>query len=228
MSARPRPAANLFPLLLAGVLAALSYWLELASRAPEVAKTGKLRHDPDTIVENFEVRRFDASGALQHTLTAERMVHYPDDDSALVSAPHITLHRPPPTTINAREARITSRAEHIELIDDVLVTRAGQAGKPETRLATARMDVWPDDEIAKTTAPVTITQGASRLVGEGGLNVDQKTLVYVLEGPVTGVFFRSPLAAAPATTDRPPPPPQPAAAARPRAKASSKQPAPRR
>lgn len=192
MPTRLRPATNLFPLLLAGVLAALSYWLELASRAPEVAKADKLRHDPDTLVENFEVRRFDAQGVLQHSMIAERLIHYPDDDSAVVFAPRITWHRPPPTTISALEAHVSSRAEHIELIDEVRVIRAGVAGKPETTLTTARMDVWPDDEVARTTAPVTITQGASRIHGEGGLNVDQKSLVYVLEGPVTGVFFRSP------------------------------------
>lgn len=226
MSARTRPATNPFPLLLAGVLAALSYWLELTSRAPEVAKAGKLRHDPDAIVENFEVRRFDAHGARQHTLTAERMVHYPDDDSAVVSAPRLILHRPPPTTLEARQAQISSQGEHIALIDEVRITRAGGADKPDTTLTTTRMDVWPEEEVARTTAPVTITQGASRIRGEGGLNVDQKSLVYVLEGPVTGVFFRSP--PAPATAVQPAPPPRPTAASKPKARASSKKTASRR
>ncbi|MFN6961011.1 MAG: LPS export ABC transporter periplasmic protein LptC [Rhodocyclaceae bacterium] len=229
MPARLRPATNPFPLLLAGILAALSHWLDLATRVPDVARDGKLRHDPDTIVENFEVRRFDAQGTLRHTLTAGRMVHYPDDDSATVFAPHITWHRPPPTMISAREAHVSSRAERIELIDDVRITRAGVAGKPETTLTTARMDVWPDDELARTSLPVTITQGASRIHGEGGLSVDQKSLVYVLEGPVTGVFFRSPRAVAPATVARPAPPSQPPAAApKPRDRASSNKSASRR
>ncbi|WP_126447192.1 LPS export ABC transporter periplasmic protein LptC [Sulfuricystis multivorans] len=203
MPARPRTAANLFPLLLAGILAALSYWLELASRAPEVAKAGKLRHDPDTIVENFEVRRFDPQGALQHTLTARQMVHYPDDDTAVVFEPRIVWHRPPPTTLEAREAHISSRGEHVALIDDVRITRDGSAGKPQTILTTARMDVWPDDELAKSTQPVTITQGASRIRGEGGMNVDQKSLIYVLEGPVEGVFFRTASPPAATRTARP-------------------------
>lgn len=218
MSARPRPTTNLFPLLLAGTLAALSYWLDLASRAPDLAQSGKLRHDPDTIVENFEVRRYDAQGTLQHTMIAERMIHYPDDDSAEVSAPRLIWHRPPPTTLTAGKAHITSKGEHVELIDDVRITRAGPAGGPATTLLTARMDVWPDDEIAKTTTPVTITQGASRIHGEGGLNADQKSLIYVLEGPVTGVFFRSPHAANTKTA----PPPQPRVAAKPLGGASAK------
>lgn len=224
MSAHPRPTTNLFPLLLAGVLAALSYWLELASRAPDIAKGGKLRHEPDTIVENFEVRRFDAQGALQHTMIAERMIHYPDDDSAEVSAPRIVWHRPPQTTLEAGEARIMSGGEHVALVDGVRITRAGSAGRPATLLTTERMDVWPDDELAKATTPVTITQGASRIQGEGGLNVDQKSLIYVLEGPVTGVFFRSPREA----DKKPAAVSQPRAAPKPRDRASSKKSAPRR
>jgi lipopolysaccharide export system protein LptC len=221
MSAHLRAATNLFPLVLAGVLAALSYWLELASRTPDVAHGGKLRHDPDTIVENFEVRRFDTQGALQHTLSAERMVHYPDDDSAVVTAPRLVWLRPPPTTLVAREAHISSRGEHIALIDDVRITRAGTAGKPDTLLTTARLDVWPDEEIAKSSVPVTITQGESRIRGEGGLSANQKNLIYVLEGPVTGVFFRS----SPSSAAKPAPAARPAAPAKPRPKPSAKKPA---
>ena len=211
MFAHSRTAANLFPLLLIGILAALSYWLELASRAPEARSDGKLRHDPDTIVENFEVRRYDAQGALQHTLSAERMVHYPDDDTAEVFAPRLTLHRSPPTKISARSAYIASRGERIELLDEVRITRGGKAGKPETVLATTHMDVWPEKEFAKTTEAVTITQGASRLTGAGGLSIDQKSLVYVLEGPVEGVFFRSPQSTIPPSTAPAAAPRQPSA-----------------
>lgn len=191
MTTLHRPAANLFPVLVAGILAALSYWLEVASRAPETRQAGQLRHDPDTIVENFEVRRFDALGALQHTLTAERMVHYPDDDTAVIVSPRLILHRPPPTTVEAGAAQVLSGGEHIELLDGVRVTRSGLAGKPDTLLTTTRMDVWPEAEIAKTREPVTITQGASHVRGEGGLSIDQKSLVYVLEGPVSGTFYSS-------------------------------------
>lgn len=191
MTTLHRPAANLFPLLVAGILAALSYWLEVASRAPETRQASQLRHDPDTIVENFEVRRFDALGALQHTLTAERMVHYPDDDTAVIVSPRLTLHRPPPTTVEARTAQVSGGGEHIVLLDEVRVSRSGHPGKPDTLLTTTRMDVWPEAEIAKTSEPVTITQGASHVRGEGGLSIDQKSLVYVLEGPVSGTFYSS-------------------------------------
>ncbi len=190
MPTRANPAATLFPLLLAGLLAGMSYWLELASRAPTTTNDGKSRHDPDFIVKDFEVRRFDPQGNLQHTVVADLMRHYPDDDSTVVLSPRITYHRNPPTFINAREAQISSKGEHVTLIDDVRVTRTGVSNKPDTVLTTTRLEAWPDDEIAKSNVPVTITQGQTNVRGSG-LSVDNKTSFYTLDGPVQGVFFRT-------------------------------------
>jgi len=201
MPTRANPAATLFPLLLAGLLAGMSYWLELASRAPTTTHDGKSRHDPDFIVKNFEVRRFDPQGNLQHTVVADLMRHYPDDDSTVVLEPRLTYHRNPPTFINAREAQISSKGEHVTLIDGVRITRTGVGNKPDTVLTTNRLEAWPDDEIAKSNAPVTITQGQTNVHGSG-LSVDNKTSFYTLDGPVQGVFFRAANAqpASPATT----------------------------
>lgn len=201
MPTRANPAATLFPLLLAGLLAGMSYWLELATRPQANGNDGKSRHDPDYIVEKFEVRRFDPQGALQHTVVADLMRHYPDDDSTVVIAPHLTYHRIPPTFVSAREAHIDSEGKHVELIDDVRVTRAGIEGKPDTVLTTTRLDAYPDDEIATTNVPVTITQGQTNINGSA-MNANNKTAIYVLEGPVRGIFFRdggSPAKVLPAT-----------------------------
>lgn len=229
MSVRTNPAAALFPLLVVGLLAGMSYWLELASRVPPGKDDGKSRHDPDYIVEKFEVRRFDPQGNLQHTVVADLMRHYPDDDTTVVLAPRLTYHRAPPTQIAAREAHVSSKGEHVELIDDVRVTRVGQAGKPDTELTTARLDAWPDDEIARTDRPVTIKQGQTHVDGSG-LSVDNKTSIYVLEGPVRGVFFRdggAPARAQPAVTPQPTTPPvtKPAPTAKKKTKPAAKRPA---
>lgn len=195
MSLRAQRSATLFPLLLVGLLAGLSYWLALASRVPTPTLDGKPRHDPDYIVTQFEVRRFDPQGQLQHTIVAAQMRHYPGDDSAIVSAPHITYHRDPPTSIMAHEARIDSDGEHVQLFGDVRLTRGSLDGKPEIVLTTSRLDVWPTTEVARSNEPVTIAQGLSEIRGSG-LNADNKAAVYVLEGPVQGVFFRQGGAAA--------------------------------
>lgn len=182
-------AATLFPLLLAGLLAGMTYWLDITSRPPAGARDGKSRHDPDYLVEHFTVQRFGPEGNLQHTLHAMSMRHYPDDDSTTVVAPDVTWHRTPVTHITAREAQLDSEGKHVQLIDDVRVVRAGIQERPDTVLTTARLDLWPDDEIASNTVPVTIVQGRSRVDGSR-LNANNKTATYVLSGPVDGLFHR--------------------------------------
>lgn len=189
MPPRTNLTATLFPLILAGLLAGITYWLDLASR-PQVATDGKSRHDPDYIIENFEVQRFGPEGVHQHTLRAKEMRHYPDDDSSEILAPDLTYHREPPTHITARRAKMSSEGKHVELIDDVRITRGAFNDKPATVLTTSRLDAWPDDEIASNKEPVTIVQGQSNVQGSR-MHANNKTAIYVLEGPVHGIFPRN-------------------------------------
>jgi len=191
MQGRFGPSATLFPLILIASLAGMTYWLDLASRAPTGASDGKTRHDPDYIVENFEVRRFDPEGALQHSLRAPLMRHFPDDDSTTVFSPNLTYHRVPPTHVSAREGQINSGATHVELIDEVRIIRGGSAGKPDSVLTTSHLDAYPDDEVATSKMPVTITQGQTIVTGSG-LDANNKTQIYLLDGPVHGIFHRNP------------------------------------
>lgn len=189
MLARDNFATSLFPLLIAGLLAAMTFWLERAARPPVTGMEGKTRHDPDYSVDNFTVRRFGPEGFLQHTLHATHMRHFPDDDSTLVLDPELTYHRTPETRVSAQKAYLDSGAKHIQLVDDVMVRRAG-SNKPETVLTTHVLDVTPDDETASTDAPVTITQGQSNVRGSG-LRADNKIGLYVLSGRVNGLFHRN-------------------------------------
>lgn len=207
MSSRAHPVANLFPLVLAGLLVATSFWLEQASRPRSGSDSGLMRHDPDYRIDNFHLRRFDETGVLQHTLLGDRLLHYPDDDSTTVMTPRLTYHREPPTFVTAREGRLNSGATHVELIDDVRVIRGGKSGKPDSVLTTQRLDAYPDDEVARTDIPAIITQGQSHIRGNS-LNANNKTATYVLDGEVRGTFYRNQnvVAAQPRATEPPPAP----------------------
>lgn len=190
MRARAPAGAHLFPLLIAGLLAGLTWWLAIASRPADGPDDGGARHGPDYFIENFEVRRYGPDGVLQHTLRAERLTHYPADDSSVVMAPDLTWHRVPFTHVTAREGRVSGNGEHVELLGDVRVVRGALRGKAATVLTTARLEVWPDQEVAANREPVTIVQGRSEVHGSR-LHADNKIATYVLEGPVRGIFHRS-------------------------------------
>lgn len=179
-------SASLFPLAMLVLLAALTFWL---NRVIEGDKPrGPQRHDPDYWVENFVVRRFDLDGKLQHTLVARKLLHYPDDDTTIVTSPQLTYHQGAPAEISARMAYVGTDGKEIDLVDDVRVVRQGATGDgPPTVLETRALKIFPDAEKGHTGAPVVITQGKSILRGSG-LEFDNKTGVTVLRGRVTGTL----------------------------------------
>ncbi len=184
---RPR-SQTLFPLGVLTLLAALTFWLQYAIQPPEAARDGKNRHDPDFIIQNFTLKRFDQKGELQHTLTAEKMVHFPDDDSTVVTHPYVIFTgREEPTRVRANQALVSADGEEVVLVGDVLVTREGSAQREEMSLATSVLTVYPDDEISRTTAPVTLRRGKS-VVNGVGLEANNITGIASLHSQVRGVI----------------------------------------
>lgn len=184
------PHSTLLPLVILSILAGFTLWLERTSRDETRGPDPKLRHDPDFWVDNFIVRRFNVDGSIQHTINASRMLHFPDDESTEISEPRIAYFRDGRTaTITARNARLNKDGERLRLIGEVRVIHADPRGT-STAIDTEELLIIPDEEQAHTAVPVTITQGRSVLRGEGGMDMNNKTRMTVLKGPVTGTIYR--------------------------------------
>jgi lipopolysaccharide export system protein LptC len=182
---------SLFPLAVLTLLAALTFWLERATQVGEGAPDGKLRHDPDFIVSDFTVRKFDLQGALQYALVAQRMVHYPDDESTEVESPHLTyFSRPPIMRISSRRANISKDGNEVVLIDDVRAVREPSAKDPEMVLLTTELSIYPDQEFAATDKAVKLIHGKSVLNGVG-MELDNKAQLYRILGNATGTLHRT-------------------------------------
>jgi len=182
-------AASLFPLAMLLLLAALTFWLNRVIQSDN--PHGPLRHDPDYWAERFELRRFDIGGKLQHTLVAEKLLHYPDDDTTVVTAPHLIYHQQPPSEMSARMAYIGRDGKEVDLVGDVRVIRhAAVDGMPDTVAESRTLQVFPDDEKAHTDDPVVITQGRSVMRGSGG-DIDNGSGISTLRGRVTGTLYRN-------------------------------------
>ena len=68
---------------------------------------------------------------------------------------------------------MSSNGENVYFKDDVKVTRAAYADRSEMVLRTTFLHVIPDDNIAKTDRPVTITDAAT-VVNAVGLRTEQR------------------------------------------------------
>lgn len=184
-------SSQIFPLILIGLLAALTFWLERIVDIPESRRDGKLRHDPDTVVENFMLRRFNSEGMLQSRLKAPHMLHYPDDDSSLIQKPYFTYYRPnlPDTVITGEQGRVTEKGDKVYLWGNVVATRAASPMRAEMVARTPDLTIRPNDGTGFTDSPVEITQASSWMKGIG-MDIDNNTSVFILRSQVTGIFNR--------------------------------------
>lgn len=181
---------SLFPVGILTLLAALTFWLDRVTQVDAARDDSKRRHDPDYIAEAFTVKAFGAEGHLESTLTAARMVHYPDDDTTLMSTPRLSSHRGTRAThVTAEQALVGPDGREMTLVGNVRAVRDATRSDPEVVLTTQTLTLFPDDEIMRTPAPVTVTQGASVLRGTG-LDADNRSGTLQLLGSVSGTIER--------------------------------------
>lgn len=184
-------SANLFPIMLLTLLAALTFWLERTTQGDNSASNGKGRHDPDFIVSELNMRQFNLDGSLKHALTARKMLHYTDDDSTVVTDPALTFYaHAQPTRLSARQAKVSQDGKEVRLTDAVRMVRDASVDAPELVVTTAELLVHPDDEIARSASPVTITQGRSIILGSG-IEADNRERTLKLLGRVHGTIYQS-------------------------------------
>ena len=152
-----------FPVLLLAAVAAVTVWLDRHVQPPEIANTGKARHDPDYIAENFTVTRIGPDGAVRYKMKARRMQHYPDDDTTDLEAPNVVNFRDAGITMTAssKTAKLSSNGDDVYLQDDVRLTRSAYENHSELVMLTTWLHVVPD-------APLLVRQHADYLTRAKG------------------------------------------------------------
>jgi lipopolysaccharide export system protein LptC len=177
-----------FPLALLAVLAAVTFWLDRVVQPPP-ADAEPSTAEPDYIVDGLSAARMDREGRLRHTLRAQKMTHYPENDTTLLVQPRFVAYgeRHAPVVVTAKHARMSGNGENVYFEDDVRVVRAQEGNRPELVLETSFLHVIPDANIAKTDRPVTI-RDATAVVTASGLELNSETRVLNLQGRVRGTF----------------------------------------
>ncbi|MCA3129908.1 MAG: LPS export ABC transporter periplasmic protein LptC [Betaproteobacteria bacterium] len=158
-----------YPVLLLALLAGLTGWLDQRVRPPTPPRDGTSRHDPDMIMENFAAVKLYPDGTRRHALNGRRMVHHPDDDSTQVEEPEFFHYAPPaaPVHATARRALLSRNGESVFFTGAVRISRAAYADAPPLHLATEFLHLIPDQDLARTDKPVTLTRGTLRADGVG-------------------------------------------------------------
>ncbi len=162
--------AAIISLVLLGILAMMTYYLaEFAGRDENSPRQRKLTHEPDYYVEHFALTRLDAQGRPSFTLTAERLIHFPDDDTTEYSQPRLVSLDPdkPKITLTADRGNSSSDGVETHLHDNVVLTRAATESNDPLRITTEYILLLSEDDIARTDRFVRIVNGPSVLTGIG-------------------------------------------------------------
>ena len=179
---------QLFPIVLLAILAGLTFWLnEAVQEGPKVTESA--RHDPDFIVDNIVARRMDVNGNIKHTLYADRMTHYPDDDTTDLLSPRFinSASGSAPMTITSKTGKVSSGGEHVYFETDVRATRAAFGKHSELVLETSFLHVTPDENVARTDRPVTITD-AHTVAHAIGLELNSDTRIIKFLSDFKGTY----------------------------------------
>jgi lipopolysaccharide export system protein LptC len=129
------------------------------------------------------------SGEISYSLSAAKLVHYPDDDSTLLTSPRFVSYGPSkaPVTVTSSEGVISAKGEHVYFQDDVRVTRAAHEGASELVMRTEFLRVVPDQHLALTDRPVTLSDDANTVTAVG-LELNNETRVIKLLSNVRGIY----------------------------------------
>jgi lipopolysaccharide export system protein LptC len=170
------------PLAALALLVGLTLWLNQLVQPQGARGDGSKRHDPDLMVENFNARKLDEAGLVRYTLVARKMVHYPDDDSALLEAVRLEAFEPrqPKMTITADHGRLEQGGDRVWIEGNVVVVREADAKLGASRVTTEKMLVLPDEGIARSEAEVRM-DGPDGVARAAGLVLNNKTRTLELQ-----------------------------------------------
>ena len=162
------PTTRIFPLALMTSLALLTFWLERTvhedERPPQLR-----RHDPDYVVNKFTTTTYNREGAAESILSADKMLHFPDDDSTELFSPRVVHAKPeePRYTVRAERGALSREGDEIFLYDNVVLVREADGERPEARMTTEFLHILRDRSLVRTDRPVKIVEGSRSLIGRG-------------------------------------------------------------
>jgi lipopolysaccharide export system protein LptC len=181
-----RAWSALLPLL---ALLAGTYWLSQQVLPLPPVPDYKARHDPDYIVNNFSAVTLGEGGDPRFLLAAQKMEHYPDDDTTHLVEPRLTspYRDKPPVHISADQGEVSHNGGEVFLRDNVQVVRDASAKQSEMKVSTSYLHVVPDDETADTDRAVAITE-ARGVTTAVGMKLESKARVLKLLSKVRSQY----------------------------------------
>lgn len=172
-----RNSTIVFPIFVLALLALLTFWVDFSVHAPTGRSDANKRHDPDYYITNFENTVTDSQGALRYKLMAEKMNHYPDDDSTDLIKPDFTQYKLGKKNMHiiSDTGEVSKNGDDIKLYNHVMVTRMPYGDKGEMTLETDYLNILTKEDLILTQRPVVIKEAPKTVVYATGMVYNKKT-----------------------------------------------------
>jgi len=147
-------------------LAATSFWLKGVVDGSQHPGITLARHDPDLIVYSFLAHQLGTNGQLRQTLGANRMLHYPDDDSSIYEDVELKSfdEGQPPMSVRADHGERLPHSELVTFSGHAVLTRFGVTSEdPSYILKTDVLEIFPNQKQGRAPGPVIIDHGLDHL-----------------------------------------------------------------
>jgi len=132
-----------------GLIGLFGIWLQnfVLEDDTEVEVT-ETRHAPDYYIENFTATGLDKNGKRRFVIKAQRMAHFPDDDTALFDFPEITQFQEgqAPRHTYADSGWMNSTGNEIIMTENVKVVVEADENSPGGTINTKRLRILLTDD----------------------------------------------------------------------------------
>ena len=133
--------------------------------------------EPDYIIEGLDAESYDEQGMLTQQISAEKALHYPQDDITVLEKPAVILHEnnQPKWGVKSNSGRLLKN-ETIHLSGEVIILPL-QSNGSDFSLSTASLNIDLIKQIADTDDTVLIESDNSQLNAQGMTIILDKQLV---------------------------------------------------
>ena len=129
-----------------GIMAGLGIWMQVTLLEPAENKTAAPRtNEPDYYIQNFTATGRDEAGGI-YVLKAERLAHYPIDNTALLDKPHLVQYQEgkPARQTTSESGWMSGDGSKVLLTGNVEVTQFRTDEDPGSVTRTQRLSVRLD------------------------------------------------------------------------------------
>lgn len=172
------------------ILIFVSIKLEDVWRQQETKQTAIDKHFPDYFMEDFKLISMDENGQPAYQLSARKMLHYRDDDSAELDFPFIEFDdKGYHWIISAQKAQILNQENRIYLRDNVKILRQTPDQKTNLSVETDYLEFDTQSRIARNDQDTRVKTADMELNSKGIL-IDNSRGIFELSSQVKGRYVR--------------------------------------